>query len=98
MIFYRSTIIKRIILAALALLLLAGFIFKSHRVLYIPRDEALEIALDHAGLHNEDIFDTEIEFERDLNSAWYEIEFNSNMGEHEYTMDAESGEILFSVC
>ena len=97
MIIFGKSAIKKIFCLGLALFILCSLIYKSHSALYIKKDEALMIALEDAGLSSSEIFDAEVDFERVRNQAWYEIEFESSSGEHEYTLDARNGEIIFSI-
>lgn len=60
----------------------------------IAKNEALQIALTDAGLTKDQVVDVDIELERNLRSAWYEIDFESGRSEYEYRIDAYSGEIL----
>ena len=60
----------------------------------IAKSEALQIALTDAGLTKDQVVDVDIELERNVRSAWYEIDFESGRTEYEYRIDAYSGEIL----
>ena len=60
----------------------------------IAKSEALQIALTDAGLTKDRVVDVDIELERNVRSAWYEIDFESGRTEYEYRIDAYSGEIL----
>ena len=60
----------------------------------IAKSEALQIALTDAGLTKDQVVDVDIELERNVRSAWYEIDFESGRSEYEYRIDAYSGEIL----
>jgi uncharacterized membrane protein YkoI len=59
----------------------------------ISRDAAKKIALDEAGVTDNDIQDYEIELDKDFGKLVYEIEFNVNGTEHQYEVDANSGKI-----
>ncbi len=63
---------------------------------YIGKDEALAIALEHAGLTTSDIHSLEIELDVDYNMTTYEIEFDYQHYEYEYEIDAYTGEIIKS--
>ena len=58
------------------------------------KDAALQAALTDAGLTADQAVDIDIELERDLRSAWYEIDFECGRTEYEYKVNAYSGEIL----
>ena len=60
----------------------------------IGKDAALQAALTDAGLTADQAVDIDIELERDLRSAWYEIDFECGRTEYEYKVNAYSGEIL----
>ncbi len=61
---------------------------------YITADRAKEIALTHAGVADTNIFDYDCEFDNEKGRAVYEIDFDSMNYEHEYDIDAVTGEIL----
>ncbi len=63
---------------------------------YITAEEAKEIALSHAGVAESNIFDYDCEFDNEKGRAVYEIDFDSMNYEHEYDIDAVTGEILKS--
>lgn len=75
---------------------IGGYFIWRHNTLYIDKNEALELALSHAGLERAQIFDVDIEFEKSMGAAWYELDFESQDTEYEYSIDAASGEILHS--
>ena len=85
---------RNIAILTLSSLLLSGCAFGGSRRL--GRDEALQLALKDAGLTKEQVVDIDIELERGLGSAWYEIDFESGRTEYEYKIDATSGAILSS--
>ena len=58
------------------------------------KDAALQAALTDAGLTADQAVGIDIELERDLRSAWYEIDFECGRTEYEYKVNAYSGEIL----
>ncbi len=84
----RSSILLVIVLAVV----LSGCAFGGAK--RIPKNEALQIALTDAGLTKDQVVDVDIELERNLRYAWYEIDFESGSSEYEYRIDAYSGEIL----
>jgi len=63
---------------------------------YITADRAKEIALEHAKVHTDSVFDYSCEFEHEKGRAVYEVDFESMNYEHEYDIDAVTGEILRS--
>lgn len=63
---------------------------------YISADKAKEIALSHAGVAETNIFDYDCEFEHEKGRAVYEVGFESMNYEHDYDIDAVTGEILRS--
>ena len=60
------------------------------------RDEVKNIALNHAGLKADKVYDLEIELDRDNGKETYEIEFKSGRTEYKYDIDAKTGKILKS--
>lgn len=75
---------------------IGGFFIWRHNDRYIGKTEALNIALGHAGLTTAQIKDQDVEFEKNISSAWYEVDFETHGMEYEYSIDAVSGEILYS--
>ena len=89
---------KRLKAAASALCLgltLSAFVFllgaKDGR---IGREAALAAALEDAGLTLQEVTDTDVEYEKELGAAWYDVEFDSGLKEYDYRVDAYTGEIL----
>ncbi|MBQ8642703.1 MAG: PepSY domain-containing protein [Clostridia bacterium] len=62
----------------------------------IGEEAARAIALEHAGVTAEQIYDYDCELDRDNGKIRYEIDFQANGYEYEYELDAESGKILKS--
>ncbi len=60
---------------------------------YINEDEALEIALQHAGLTEDEATFIQIEFDIDDGLAEYEVEWHIGRTEYNYTISAVDGEI-----
>ena len=60
----------------------------------IGAEKAKQIALQHAGLSASDVNFVKVEFDYDDGRFEYEIEFQHNFREYEYTIDAASGTIL----
>ena len=90
--------LKKAVLMVLVLALVVsvcGCAFGGNR--RIGKKAALQAALDHAGLTSNQVTDIEIEFEKTLSSAWYEVDFESGRTDYDYRVDAYSGEILSSV-
>lgn len=63
---------------------------------YITAEEAKSIALSHAGVHENNVFDYDCEFDNEKGRAVYEIDFESMNYEHDYDIDAVTGEIIKS--
>ncbi|MBQ8217521.1 MAG: PepSY domain-containing protein [Oscillospiraceae bacterium] len=84
-------------LAALVVLsLVAGILLFSYSSKYIGSKEAVRIALEDAGLSYSDIREADAEFEKTPYDAWYEVEFETHGTEYEYSIAADTGEILSS--
>lgn len=63
---------------------------------FITQEEALAIALQHAGVSEQDIFKVEIKLENEHGRDEYDIEFHAAGREYSYDIDAQSGEIINS--
>ena len=63
---------------------------------YITVEKAKEIACSHAGIAISDIWDFDIDFERDNGLAVYELDFKSDGYEYDYEINAITGDILRS--
>lgn len=63
---------------------------------YITRDAAKAIALRHAGLADANLRHVESELDRERGITVYDVEFDHNGFEYDYTIHAVSGEILHS--
>ena len=86
-----------VLLAALVVLsLVAGILLFSYSSKYIGSKEAMRISLEDAGLSYSDIRDADAEFEKTPYDAWYEVEFETHGTEYEYSIAADTGEILSS--
>ncbi len=86
----RRSVLMIVVLAVL----LSGCVFGGPKK--IGKDAALQIAMTDAGVTRDQIRDIDIELERELRSAWYEIDFESGRADYEYRIDAYTGEILSS--
>ncbi|MBE6129399.1 MAG: peptidase [Erysipelotrichaceae bacterium] len=60
---------------------------------FISREEALAIALKHAGVSENDIFKVEIKLDNEHGRDEYDIEFHAGGKEYSYDINAQSGEI-----
>ncbi len=60
----------------------------------IDKDAALNIALEHAGVTNDDVTNIHVKLDMDDNKAEYEIEFICGYIEYDYDIDAVTGEII----
>lgn len=60
----------------------------------ITRDDALKIALEDAGLKQDQIHDLEVELDNDGGALHYDVDFEVNDKDYDYEIDAESGKIL----
>ena len=63
----------------------------------IGKDAAFQAALEDAGLTSEEVRDIDIELDRTLTSARYEVDFEAGRTEYEYRIDAYTGEILSAI-
>lgn len=60
----------------------------------LTKDEAKAIALKHAQLKENEVFDLEVELDREGGTVLYEINFETREFEFEYDIDATSGKII----
>jgi len=60
----------------------------------LTKEEAVQIALDHAGVSKSEVVFDDVEFEHDDGRKMFEIEFDSSTHEYEYDINAETGKIL----
>ncbi len=63
---------------------------------YIGEQKAKEIALNHAGVSENDARELEAELDRENGTVIYEISFDSNGYEYDYEINALTGEIIHS--
>ena len=92
-------IITFLIVLILSELAVTYYLIERFRETYLDKTEALTVALSDSGLRETDVRDTEIEFRHKDGRAWYEVEFEQTAPpcfDYEYSIDAETGEILFS--
>lgn len=61
---------------------------------YLPRGDAIQIALDHAGVAQADVCDLSCKLEEENGVMIYQVEFEHGQYEYEYEIDAKSGKIL----
>ncbi len=59
----------------------------------LTREEAIEIALDHAGFKENEVVNLTAELDKDISISEWEIEFDKGGYEYSYDIDAASGEI-----
>lgn len=60
----------------------------------LSKDEAVDIALNHAGLSRSQVHFDDVELDHDDGRLEWEIEFDSGNWEYEYDIDGHSGKIL----
>lgn len=60
----------------------------------ISRDRAIELALDHAGVDRNSVFDLEAERDRDRGGIYWEVDFEDGKLEYSYDINAETGEVI----
>lgn len=61
---------------------------------YISREEAYQIAYNHAGVQESEIGWKEIEYDSDDGMMVYEVEFNAGNDKYEYEINAKTGDII----
>ena len=60
----------------------------------ITRNEALKIALEDAGLTQDQIHDLDIDLEKENGVLYFDVDFEVENKDYDYEIDAESGQIL----
>lgn len=60
----------------------------------ISRQQAIDIALRHAGLTQSTVYDLEAELDRELTGIYWEVDFETRELEYAYDIDAKTGEIV----
>lgn len=83
---------KSVLLILVLAVVLSGCVFGGEKT--IGKDAALQIAMTDAGVTRDQIVDVDVELERTVRSAWYEVDFECGRTDYEYRIDAYSGEIL----
>ena len=56
---------------------IGGYFIYRHNSMYIGKDAALQIALSDAGVSPAAVREQDVEFERNRNGAWYDIDFET---------------------
>lgn len=77
-------------------LCIGGFFLWRHNSMYISKNEAIDIALNDAGLSRSLVYDIDAEFEKSHGRAWYDVDFQDHAMEYEYVIDAVNGSVLNS--
>ncbi len=60
----------------------------------LTRDEAIDIALKHAGLKQSDVINLNAELDREMTRNEWEVEFDKDNFEYSYEINATTGEII----
>ncbi len=60
----------------------------------ITKEDAIMSAITHAGLPETAVYDIECELDKKFGVMYYEVEFEAEGYEYEYTIDVETGEVL----
>ena len=63
---------------------------------YIDAEEAKSIAINHAGVDEDGIYDFSCKLDHEHGTLVYEIEFKANKYEYDYEVNAISGKIIKS--
>ena len=83
---------KCVLLLVVFALVLSGCAFGGGKK--TGKEAALQAALTDAGLSADQVADIDVELERGLRSAWYEVDFENGRTGFEYKINAYTGEIL----
>jgi len=60
----------------------------------ISRQQAIDIALQHASLTQNAVYDLEAELDRELTGTYWEVDFETRELEFSYDIDAKTGQIV----
>ena len=60
----------------------------------ITANDALEVALKHAGLKKSQVSDIDVDLDRDNGKLIYEVDFNFGNQEYDYDIDADTGSVI----
>lgn len=71
-------------------------ISKETTAVSVSRDQAIDIALNAAGLSRDDVYDLEAELDRERGGTYWEIDFETREYEYSYDVNAESGAVARS--
>ena len=91
---FKTVLIVLVVLLVIGAAIGGYFIYR-HNSMYIGKDAALQIALSDAGVSPAAVREQDVEFERNRNGAWYDIDFETAGMEYSYSLDAVTGEILY---
>ena len=96
--------LKIITVILFAALLLTGCVSAKHQPASVPggettkktisEQEAKDIALEHAGLAQDQVTGLRAEYDRDDGRPEWDVEFREGRTEYDYTIHAETGRIL----
>ena len=59
----------------------------------ITRERAIELALGHAGLSRQNVYDLEAELDRERQGVFWEVDFEYNSTEYSYDINAQTEEV-----
>jgi uncharacterized membrane protein YkoI len=93
-------ILKTCLIVLLAVVLVGGsiggyFIYRFNDT-YISKSQALNIAIKDAGVSAALVRDKDVDFERNSLGSWFDVEFEVPGMEYDYTINALTGEIVYS--
>ena len=92
--------LKTILIVLIAIVLvgcaIGGYFVWRHVTTSIGSDAAAQIALSDAEQNIAAVHDLKVDFDSNRYTAWYDVEFETHSTEYEYSVDAVSGDILYS--
>ena len=90
-----KTVIGALVILILVESVLAWYLIQQFRDNYLRGDDALQIALEDAGVSRNAAKDVDIDLKTKRGTAWYEIAFEGSSGTtYRYSVDAETGAVL----
>lgn len=85
---------KAIIIISSVLIVLLVACFVTYKAMFISKSEVKDIVVEHAGIKESDVKKWSIEFNYEDGIFLYEVDVLFNNQEHEYEIDAKTGEVI----
>lgn len=90
-----KTVIGALVILILVESVLAWYLIQQFRDNYLRGDDALQIALEDAGISRDAARNVDIDLKTKRGTAWYEITFEGSSGStYRCSVDAETGAVI----